>query len=72
MGLTFSSEACNDTFFTFEVVVAKDFDNKALSILKRKKNLRVIKNNQNYDFSEIVFNSLSKNLIFQNSDNTGY
>ena len=56
----------------FEVVVAKDFDTDALSILKRKKNLRVIKNNQKYDFSDIVFNSLSKNLIFQNSDNDNF
>ena len=53
----------------FEVVVAKDFDSKALSVLKRKKNLRIIKNNQKYDSNEIVFNSLSKNLIIQNSDN---
>ena len=56
----------------FEVVVAKDFDFKALSILKRKKNLRVIKNNRKYNFSEIVFNSLSKNLIFQSSDNNTF
>jgi len=56
----------------FEVVVAKDFDTKALSILKRKKNLRVIKNNRKYNFSEIVFNSLSKNLIFQSSDNNTF
>jgi len=56
----------------FEVVVAKDFDTDALSILKRKKNLRVIKNNQKCDFSDMVLNSLSKNLIFQNSDNDNF
>ncbi len=56
----------------FEVVVANDFENKALSILKRKKNLRIIKNNQKYDNSEIVFNTLSKNIILQNSDNGSF
>ena len=56
----------------FEVIVAKDFDAKALSILKRKKNLRIIKSNHKYDSSDIVFNSLSKNFIFQNSDNENF
>ena len=53
----------------FEVVVAKNFDHKALSILKKKKNFRIIKNNKKYDPNEITFNSLSKNFILQNSDN---
>jgi len=53
----------------FEVIVAKDFDDKALSILRKKKNLRIIKNNQRYDPSVMVFNSISKNLILQDSDN---
>ena len=53
----------------FEVIVAKDFDNKALSVLKKKKNLRIIKNNQKYDSHRIVLNSLSKNFILQNCDN---
>ena len=53
----------------FEVVVAKDFDKKALSILKKKRNLRIIKNNQKYDTNQIILNSLSKNFILQNSDN---
>ena len=56
----------------FEVVVAKDFDAKALSILKRKKNLRVIKNSQTFDPGQIIFNSLSKNFILQNSDNNNF
>jgi len=56
----------------FEVVVAKDFDTKALSILKRKKNLRVIRNSQMFDPGQIVFNSLSKNFILQNSDNNNF
>ena len=53
----------------FEVVVAKDFDDKALFILKKKRNLRIIKNNQKYDTNQIILNSLSKNFILQNSDN---
>ena len=53
----------------FEVVVAKDFDDKALFILKKKRNLRIIKNNQKYDTNHIILNSLSKNFILQNSDN---
>ena len=53
----------------FEVIVAKDFDDKALSILRKKKNLRIIKNNQIHDSSVMIFNSLSKNLILQDSDN---
>ncbi len=65
-----TAKEINKSFF--EVVVAKDFDGKALSILKRKKNLRIIKNNQRYNSSEIVFNSLSKNFIFQNSDNDNF
>ncbi len=56
----------------FEVVVAKDFDDKALSILKGKKNLRVIKNSQKLDLNEIIFNSHSKKLFLQNSDNKDF
>ena len=56
----------------FEVVVAKDFNNKALSILKKKKNLRIIKNNQKNASNEIIVNTLSKNLILQNSDNEDF
>ncbi len=56
----------------FEVVVAKDFNHKALSILKKKKNLRIIKSNQKYDPNEIIVKSLSKNLILQNSDNQNF
>ena len=56
----------------FEVVVAKDFDTRALSILKRKKNLRVIRNSQTFDPGQIVFSSLSKKFILQNSDNNNF
>ena len=53
----------------FEVIVAKDFDAKALSILKKKRNLRIIKNNQKHNSNQIVLNTLSNNFILQNSDN---
>ena len=53
----------------FEVVVAKDFDDKALSILKKKKNIRIIKNSQKLDSNEIIFNSYSEKLFLQSSDN---
>ena len=56
----------------FEVIVAKDFDFKALSILKKKKNLRIIKNNQKNDPNQIVLKSLSKNFILQNLDNKNF
>ena len=53
----------------FEVVVAKDFEGKALSILKKKKKLRIIKNNQKTDANQSIINTLSKNFILQSSDN---
>jgi len=56
----------------FEVIVAKGFDYKALSILKKKKNLRIIKNNQKYKSNEIVINPLSESFILQNSDNGNF
>jgi len=56
----------------FEVVVAKDFDRRALSILKKKKNLRIIKNNQKIYPNQMVVNILSNNFILQNSDNENF
>ena len=56
----------------FEVIVANDFDIKALSILKKKKNLRIIKNNQKHISNQIVLNTLSNNFILQNSDNQNF
>ena len=56
----------------FEVVVAKNFTTDALSILRKKKNLRIIKNKQKNDLNEIVFKTLSKNFILQNSDNNNF
>ena len=62
-----TAKEISDKFF--EVVVARDFDNKALSILKKKKNLRIIKNYQNQDPNQIAVNMLSKNFTLQESDN---
>ena len=56
----------------FEVVVAKNFTSDALSVLKKKKNLRIIKNKQKNDSNEMVFKTLSKNFILQNSDNNSF
>ena len=56
----------------FEVVVAKDFDSKALSILKKKKNLRIIKNNQKPYTNQLIMNTLSRNFILQSSDNRSF
>ena len=64
-----AKEICNKFF---EVIVANDFDAKALSILKKKKNLRIIKNNQKHDSNQIVLNTLSNNFILQNSDNQNF
>ena len=60
----------NDKFF--EVVVAKDFDAKALSILKKKKNLRIIKNNQKPGTNQLIMNTLCRNFILQSSDNKNF
>ena len=60
----------NDKFF--EVVVAKDFDAKALSILKKKKNLRIIKNNQKPGTNQLIMNTLCRNFILQSSDNENF
>ena len=56
----------------FEVVVAKDFDAKALSILKKKKNLRIIKNNQKPGTNQLIMNTLCRNFILQSSDNENF
>jgi len=65
-----TAKEISDKFF--EVIVANDFDNKALSILKKRKNLRIIKNNQKHNSNQIVFNTLSNNFILQNSDNQNF
>ncbi len=49
----------NKTFF--EVILAKGFDKKALKILKKKKNMRII------DISKISFKSETTTKIFDNS-----
>tara|TARA_B100001057_G_scaffold271283_1_gene271492 strand:+ start:2496 stop:4034 length:1539 start_codon:yes stop_codon:yes gene_type:complete len=65
-----TAKEISDKFF--EVVVAKGFDSKALSILKEKKNLRIIKNNQRQGSNQIIMNTLSNNFILQNSDNKNF
>ncbi len=65
-----TAKEINNKFF--EVIVANDFDAKALSILKKKKNLRIIKNNQKHESSQIVLKTLSNNFILQNSDNQNF
>ena len=55
--------------FYFEIVIANRFEKKALKILKRKKNLRLIivnnfQNNTNFSF---LFHN--NNFLYQNSDN---
>ncbi len=51
-----------------EVIIADEFDNSALKILKRKKNLRLI-NGKNYKSEEILnFISLNQNILVQSKD----
>jgi phosphoribosylaminoimidazolecarboxamide formyltransferase / IMP cyclohydrolase len=51
-----------------EVVIGNNFDNKALKILKKKKNLRLI-DSSNFDLSEILsFNSANENILVQSED----
>ncbi len=65
-----TAKEINNKFF--EVVVAKDFDTKALSILKKKKNLRIVKNNQKPYTNQLIMNTLSRNFILQSSDNRSF
>ena len=51
-----------------EVIIGNNFDNNALKILKRKKNLRLI-DSSNFDLSEILnFNSANENILVQSED----
>ena len=51
-----------------EVIIANNFDNNALKILKKKKNLRLI-DASNFTFSEIPrFNSGNENILIQSED----
>ena len=65
-----TAKEIHDKFF--EVLVAKDFDAKALSILKKKKNLRIVKNNQKPGTNQLIMNTLSRNFILQSSDNKNF
>ena len=52
-----------------EVIIGNNFDNDALKILKKKKNLRLI-DASNFSFSEILkFNSIDKTILVQTDDN---
>ena len=51
-----------------EVIIANNFDNDALKILKRKKNVRLI-DSTNFIHSEILkFNSINENILVQSED----
>ena len=52
-----------------EVIIGNSFDNDAIKILKRKKNLRLI-DASNFVPSEILkFNSVNENILIQSEDN---
>jgi len=52
----------------FEVIIANGFDNSALKILKKKKNLRLI-NAEHYVLSEVLkYTSVNKNILVQSED----
>ena len=51
-----------------EVIIGNNFDNDALKILKKKKNLRIIDASK-FNFSEILkFNSANNNILVQSED----
>ncbi len=51
-----------------EVIIASEFDNSALKILKAKKNLRLI-NGKKYKLEEIIkFKSFNQNILVQSED----
>ena len=51
-----------------EVIIGNNFENNALKILKKKKNLRLI-DSSNFDLSEILsFSSANENMLVQSED----
>ena len=55
-----------------EVIIGNSFDNDAIKILKRKKNLRLI-DASNFAPSEILkFNSVNENILIQSEDNKNF
>ena len=51
-----------------EVIIGNGFDNDALKVLKKKKNLRII-DASNFTFSEVLkFSSSSENILIQSED----
>tara|TARA_B100001093_G_scaffold517101_1_gene597613 strand:+ start:93 stop:1628 length:1536 start_codon:yes stop_codon:yes gene_type:complete len=52
-----------------EVIIGNSFDNDALKILKKKKNLRLL-DASNFNHTEILnFNSFNQNILIQSKDN---
>ena len=55
-----------------EVIIGNSFDNDAIQILKKKKNLRLI-DASNFTPSEILkFNSVNENILIQSEDNKNF
>ena len=53
----------------FEVIIANNFENTALKILKKKKNLRLIDASSFNPLEIVKFTSVDKNLLIQSEDN---
>ena len=53
----------------FEVIIANNFENTALKILKKKKNLRLIDASSFNPLEVVKFTSVDKNLLIQSEDN---
>ncbi len=56
----------------FEVIIANGFDENALKILKRKKNLRLI-NSSNFSLNDVLkFNSIDSSMLVQSEDTQNF
>tara|TARA_B100001063_G_scaffold232092_1_gene246830 strand:+ start:2190 stop:3725 length:1536 start_codon:yes stop_codon:yes gene_type:complete len=56
----------------FEVIIANGFDENALKILKRKKNLRLI-NSSNFSLNDVLkFNSIDSSMLVQSEDTQSF
>ena len=61
------AEELNKTFL--EVIIGKNFDNGALKILKKKKNLRLIDTADFYPKETLKFSSSDEHILIQSEDN---
>jgi len=52
----------------FECIIAKDYDKEALNILKKKKNLRILKSNGGLNSEEYNIRKFSGGFMIQNED----